>query len=79
MAPGGAPVNVPRASGLPIDTPSWVARRRGGSCLGAALMQSAALMPAHLGDNEAARRLQAAIEWVYAEGGARWRLRMTKG
>lgn len=33
-----------------------------------ALMQSAALMLAHLGENEAARRLQSAIEWVYAEG-----------
>jgi isocitrate dehydrogenase (NAD+) len=33
-----------------------------------ALMQSAALMLAHLGEPDAARRLQAAIEWVYAEG-----------
>ena len=33
-----------------------------------ALMQSAALMLAHLGEREAARRLQAAIENVYAEG-----------
>lgn len=33
-----------------------------------ALMQSAALMLAHLGEREAADRLQNAIEWVYAEG-----------
>ena len=33
-----------------------------------ALMQSAALMLAHLGEPDAARRLQSAIEWVYAEG-----------
>ncbi|HOK46731.1 MAG TPA: isocitrate/isopropylmalate family dehydrogenase [Bryobacteraceae bacterium] len=33
-----------------------------------ALMQSAVLMLAHLGETEAARRLQSAIEWVYAEG-----------
>jgi len=33
-----------------------------------ALMQSAALMLAHLGEPDAAKRLQAAIEWVYAEG-----------
>jgi len=33
-----------------------------------ALMQSAALMLAHLGERDAARRLQAAIEKVYAEG-----------
>jgi isocitrate dehydrogenase (NAD+) len=33
-----------------------------------ALMQSAVLMLAHLGEREAARRLQAAIEGVYAEG-----------
>jgi isocitrate dehydrogenase (NAD+) len=33
-----------------------------------ALMQSAALMLAHLGEREAARRLQGAIESVYAEG-----------
>lgn len=33
-----------------------------------ALMQSAALMLAHLGEDAAAKRLQAAIEWVYAEG-----------
>jgi isocitrate dehydrogenase (NAD+) len=33
-----------------------------------ALMQSAALMLGHLGEREAAKRLQAAIEWVYAEG-----------
>jgi isocitrate dehydrogenase (NAD+) len=33
-----------------------------------ALMQSAALMLAHLGEDAAAKRLQAAVEWVYAEG-----------
>ncbi len=33
-----------------------------------ALMQSAALMLAHLGEPDAAKRLQAAVEWVYAEG-----------
>jgi isocitrate dehydrogenase (NAD+) len=33
-----------------------------------ALMQSAALMLNHLGEPEAAKQLQAAIEWVYAEG-----------
>ncbi len=33
-----------------------------------ALMQSAALMLNHLGEADAARRLQAALEWVYAEG-----------
>jgi isocitrate dehydrogenase (NAD+) len=33
-----------------------------------ALMQSAALMLTYLGETEAARRLQFAIEWVYAEG-----------
>jgi isocitrate dehydrogenase (NAD+) len=33
-----------------------------------ALMQSAALMLNHLGEPAAAKRLQAAIEWVYAEG-----------
>jgi isocitrate dehydrogenase (NAD+) len=33
-----------------------------------ALMQSAALMLAHLGEADAARRLQNAVEWVYAEG-----------
>ena len=33
-----------------------------------ALMQSAALMLNHLGEPDAAKRLQAAIEWVYAEG-----------
>ena len=33
-----------------------------------ALMQSAALMLAHLGERDAARRLQLAIESVYAEG-----------
>jgi isocitrate dehydrogenase (NAD+) len=33
-----------------------------------ALMQSAALMLGHLGEREAAKRLQTAIEWVYAEG-----------
>jgi isocitrate dehydrogenase (NAD+) len=33
-----------------------------------ALMQSAALMLAHLGEREASRRLQTAIEKVYAEG-----------
>lgn len=33
-----------------------------------ALMQSAALMLSHLGETEAAQRLQSAIEWVYAEG-----------
>lgn len=33
-----------------------------------ALMQSAALMLSHLGETEAARRLQSALEWVYAEG-----------
>jgi len=33
-----------------------------------ALMQSAALMLSHLGEDDAARRLQSAIEWVYAEG-----------
>ena len=33
-----------------------------------ALMQSAALMLAHLGEREPARRLQHAIESVYAEG-----------
>ncbi len=33
-----------------------------------ALMQSAALMLTHLGEREAARRLQGAIESVYAEG-----------
>jgi isocitrate dehydrogenase (NAD+) len=33
-----------------------------------ALMQSAVLMLNHLGESEAARGLQAAIEWVYAEG-----------
>jgi isocitrate dehydrogenase (NAD+) len=33
-----------------------------------ALMQSAALMLAHLGERDAARGLQAAIEKVYAEG-----------
>jgi isocitrate dehydrogenase (NAD+) len=32
-----------------------------------ALMQSAALMLTHLGEPDAARRLQSAIEWVYAE------------
>jgi isocitrate dehydrogenase (NAD+) len=33
-----------------------------------ALMQSAALMLAHLGERDAARRLQAAVEKVYADG-----------
>jgi isocitrate dehydrogenase (NAD+) len=33
-----------------------------------ALMQSAALMLNHLGETDAAKRLQAAVEWVYAEG-----------
>jgi isocitrate dehydrogenase (NAD+) len=33
-----------------------------------ALMQSAALMLNHLGESEAARRLQRSIEWVYAAG-----------
>jgi len=33
-----------------------------------ALMQSAALMLGHLGEPDAAKRLQGAIEWVYAEG-----------
>jgi isocitrate dehydrogenase (NAD+) len=33
-----------------------------------ALMQSAALMLAYLDEHDAARRLQAAIEWVYAAG-----------
>jgi isocitrate dehydrogenase (NAD+) len=33
-----------------------------------ALMQSAALMLSHMGEGEAAHRLQSAIEWVYAEG-----------
>lgn len=33
-----------------------------------ALMQSAALMLNHLGEKDAAKRLQAAVEWVYAEG-----------
>jgi isocitrate dehydrogenase (NAD+) len=33
-----------------------------------ALMQSAALMMAHVGEREASRRLQSAIEKVYAEG-----------
>jgi isocitrate dehydrogenase (NAD+) len=33
-----------------------------------ALMQSAALMLAHIGEAEASRRLQRAIEEVYAEG-----------
>lgn len=33
-----------------------------------ALMQSAALMLNHLGEEDAARRLQGAVEWVYAEG-----------
>ncbi len=33
-----------------------------------ALMQSAALMLDHLGESAAAKRLQGAIEWVYAEG-----------
>ena len=33
-----------------------------------ALMQSAALMLSHLGEDGAARRLQSAVEWVYAEG-----------
>jgi len=33
-----------------------------------ALMQSAALMLSHLGEEDAARRLQSAVEWVYAEG-----------
>jgi isocitrate dehydrogenase (NAD+) len=33
-----------------------------------ALMQSAALMLAHLGEPDAGKRLQGAIEWVYAEG-----------
>jgi isocitrate dehydrogenase (NAD+) len=33
-----------------------------------ALMQSAALMLAHLGEPDAAKRLQGAVEWVYAEG-----------
>jgi isocitrate dehydrogenase (NAD+) len=33
-----------------------------------ALMQSAALMLSHLGEEEAAKRFQSAIEWVYAEG-----------
>ena len=33
-----------------------------------ALMQSAALMLVHIGEGEAARRLQSSIEWVYAEG-----------
>jgi len=33
-----------------------------------ALMQSAALMLSHLNEEGAARRLQSAIEWVYAEG-----------
>jgi isocitrate dehydrogenase (NAD+) len=33
-----------------------------------ALMQSAALMLNHMGESDAARRLQAAVEWVYAEG-----------
>ncbi|MGE5644728.1 MAG: isocitrate dehydrogenase (NAD(+)) [Acidobacteriota bacterium] len=33
-----------------------------------ALMQSAALMLNHLGETDASKRLQAAVEWVYAEG-----------
>ena len=33
-----------------------------------ALMQSAALMLNHLGEAQAAKRLQSAVEWVYAEG-----------
>ncbi len=33
-----------------------------------ALMQSAVLMLNHLGEEKASKRLQAAIEWVYAEG-----------
>ncbi len=33
-----------------------------------ALMQSAALMLNHIGEADAAHRLQSAIEWVYAEG-----------
>ena len=33
-----------------------------------ALMQSAALMLNHMGEGDAAKRLQNAIEWVYAEG-----------
>ncbi len=33
-----------------------------------ALMQSAALMLAHIGETGAAKRLQSAVEWVYAEG-----------
>ncbi len=33
-----------------------------------ALMQSAALMLAHLGEESAGERLQAAVEWTYAEG-----------
>jgi isocitrate dehydrogenase (NAD+) len=33
-----------------------------------ALMQSAALMLNHLGERDASKRLQAAVEWVYAEG-----------
>jgi isocitrate dehydrogenase (NAD+) len=33
-----------------------------------ALMQSAALMLSHIGEGEAAHRLQSSIEWVYAEG-----------
>jgi isocitrate dehydrogenase (NAD+) len=34
-----------------------------------ALMQSAALMLAHIGERTAAAKLQAAVERVYAEGG----------
>ena len=33
-----------------------------------ALMQSAVLMLIHLGEADAAKRLQSAVEWVYAEG-----------
>ena len=38
-----------------------------------ALMQSAALMLAHIGEREAAHKLQRAIERVYAEGTQRTR------
>ena len=31
-------------------------------------MQSAVLMLNHLGETDASKRLQAAVEWVYAEG-----------
>jgi len=58
------------ASGTRSSRRSTAARptSRAGSRQPTALMQSAALMLTHLGEADAARRLQAAIEWVYAEG-----------